>query len=151
MVKIGVAVLAIIYRYQEGKLEVLLQGSESLIPKYKGQGKQDKFPGGRVERTDRDYPSACAREVIEEVFLHLKDGVKIRPVYDVIVGTERKIFYPICINDLEGEIRTEIKDDNSSRLFPPYWIELTPDVIWRKIYRTHRIAASWFLRECRNK
>lgn len=141
MAKIGVAILAIIYRYQNGKLEVLLQGSESLIPKYKAQGKQDKFPGGRLEEADLSFLFGCAREIEEEVYLCLRIGVCPEPVYDYITGTERKIFYPIHIDELEGQIRTEIKDDNSSRLFPPYWIELTPDVIWKIIYRTHRSAA----------
>lgn len=151
MLRFGVAVMAIIYRRREGKLEVLLQQSESLIPKHKWQGKLAKFPGGRMEETDADYLSACVREVKEEVHLYLKEGVEPVPVYDYIIGTERKIFFPMNIDELEGQIRTEVKDDNSSRLFPPYWIELTEDVVQKVIYRTHRSAAMRFLREYNKK
>lgn len=151
MLRFGVAVMAIIYRRREGKLEVLLQSSESLIPKHKWQGKLSKFPGGRMEDSDADYLSACVREVREETHLHLKAGAKPAPVYDYIIGTERKIFYPICIDELEGEMRTEVKDDNSSRLFPPYWVELTEDVVQKVIYRTHRSAAMRFLRAYNKK
>jgi 8-oxo-dGTP pyrophosphatase MutT (NUDIX family) len=138
MVKEGETVLAIIYRYQNGVLQVVMQGSESLIPKYQYQGRLDKFPGGRVEASDTNLRSACAREAEEEVWLRLKDGVELSPVYEYIDRRERKIFIPIHIDDLEGEMRTVVITDNSSKLLPPYWVDFTPDVIETKLYRTHK-------------
>ena len=138
MVKAGETVLAIIYRYQNGVLQVVMQGSESLIPKYQYQGRLDKFPGGRVEPYDTSLRFACAREVDEELWLRLKDGVELAPVHEYIDRRERKIFIPIHIDDFEGEMRTVVIIDNSSILHPPYWIDFTPAVIQTKLYRTHQ-------------
>lgn len=142
--KTGVTVIGIIHRYHNDVLQVLLQGSESIIPKYKAHGRLDKFPGGRVEESDVCFEDACAREVLEEVWLRLKDGVELEPVYDYVDRGERKIFYPIYIDDLEGEIRTVEVQDNSSRLFPPYWADLTPELLHSRLYWTHRPAGEEF-------
>lgn len=142
--KTGVTVIGIIHRYYNDVLQVLLQGSESLIPRYKGQGRQDKFPGGRVEESDESFEDACAREVLEEVWLRLKHGVELTPVYDYVDRGERKIFYPISNDDLEGEIRTVEITDNSSKLFPPYWADLTPELIHSRLFRTHKPAGEEF-------
>lgn len=138
VVKAGETVLAIIYRYQNGVLQVVMQGSESLIPKYQYQGRLDKFPGGRVEPYDTSLRFACAREVDEELWLRLKDGVELTPVHEYVDRRERKIFIPIHIDDFEGEMRTVVITDNSSKLLPPYWIDFTPEVIQTKLYRTHQ-------------
>lgn len=138
VVKAGETVLAIPYRYQNNVLQAVMQGSESLIPKYQHQGRQDKFPGGRVEASDTSLRSAFARESEEELWLRLKDGVELAPVHEYIDRRERKIFIPIHIDDFEGEMRTVVIIDNSSILHPPYWIDFTPAVIQTKLYRTHQ-------------
>ncbi len=132
---------AIIYRMVDGVLELLLQDSTTTIPKYRWQGVQTKFPGGRNKDHPEDstFLDTLKRELFEELHIRLKDDSELKVIYDVIQGDHRKIFYLVSVEAFEGEIRQVPQWDATTILSVPRWVRVD-ESLYRKIYRTHRSA-----------
>ena len=124
----------------EGHWEVLLQDSETTISKFRWQGKQTKFPGGRGEITDSGFLGIARREFQQETGYKINDGVNPKVVYDVIDGNQHKKFFIVFVEEITGELRVAVILDGTSRLFPPYWVRVNEAGLERKIYKTHRPA-----------
>jgi 8-oxo-dGTP pyrophosphatase MutT (NUDIX family) len=86
-----------------------------------------KFPGGKMG-TDASPEITLHREIEEETGLRLKPGARVMaffnktaPVPEAPAYLHEKRFSVISYEDLEGEIRKVVKEDQSSILMPPVW------------------------------
>ncbi|MFZ2621397.1 MAG: hypothetical protein WAX85_03285 [Minisyncoccia bacterium] len=136
------------YRELGGKIEVLLQDGKFLLPEYSRQGILTRFPGGMWEPEDGDLTKPITlvktlrREYSEETFLLLRSGFEPEKVYDWIAKKARKVFFLFPYDALEGSLRTEeIKYEEETELFPPYWASVSDIMSGRvNLYRTHMPA-----------
>ncbi len=131
---------AIIWKVEGGELMFLVQESQSIGKHETLDEIQTKFPGG----VNRDHPSdktplyTLKREIMEEIYMMVKDGVEPERFYtSVSTDSHRKFFFLVPFNSLEGELRTEGIKDGRTYLYPPRWANASGI----KVYRTHRRAA----------
>jgi 8-oxo-dGTP pyrophosphatase MutT (NUDIX family) len=76
------AVLALFYPNKKNKTSILLTQRAS----YKGtHSAQISFPGGKVEKTDKNLQETALREAFEEVGIHKDDVTVIREMTDVYI------------------------------------------------------------------
>src|SRR5947209_3856765 len=77
---------AVIYKIEKEELYFLVQDSESTLHKYSGNGVQTKFPGGSNEDhpDERDPLQTLVRELEEETWLKLKNGIKPQIIFGPI-------------------------------------------------------------------
>ncbi|OHB10308.1 MAG: hypothetical protein A3H52_00420 [Candidatus Zambryskibacteria bacterium RIFCSPLOWO2_02_FULL_39_26] len=128
-------VFAIIYRYVKGRLEFLLQESQSVLPKYSGEI-QMKFVGGGFEPYDENHFATLSREIESEIFLSLKLGFVPRRIHDMTHRGLRKIGFLVPLGAFVGKIREVPLQDGTDMLLGLYWY--SPEEAERKIYSTHK-------------
>jgi hypothetical protein len=134
---------AMIYRPVADHFEILLQDSMTLDRRFVYQGKQTKFPGGREAFFQEPFAQILNRELPQEIFLRIKPGASVpKIVHEYIKDNQRKKFFAIPFDALEGELRTFPIYDTMSELFPPYWVDSRDDSYPAKIYKTHQQAYS---------
>lgn len=87
-----------------------------------------KVPGGMQEFLDSANPlRTLGRELFEETGFYLRPNHSVDPP---VLQRERmpnghfRYFYLLWRNDVRGVIRTGIKEDISSTLYPPIWADL---------------------------
>lgn len=88
-----------------------------------------KFPGGKMG-IDASPEITLRRETPEETGLSMKNGARVMaffsktsPVFHGSSYLHEKRFSLIKYEDLEGELRKHVKQDNSSILLPPVWMK----------------------------
>jgi 8-oxo-dGTP pyrophosphatase MutT (NUDIX family) len=130
---------AVIYRWNQGVLEFLLQNSKTTIPKFDWQGVQVKFPGGRDDPEDISFLDTLKRELKQELYLEIKPEISPVVIFDEIRNFHRKIFYLVPFDALVGEMRDVEILDGSSILSVPYWVPADKSV--NLAYKIHKKAA----------
>jgi 8-oxo-dGTP pyrophosphatase MutT (NUDIX family) len=110
-------VSAIIWRLKEGRHEVLIQRSISLLEHRRSKV---TFPGGMTENgnEERNPILALRREILEELWVLVK--WKAAPLPLLFSPSHKS--WALKEEDLVGDIRTVEMNDNTSRLFPPEWV-----------------------------
>jgi 8-oxo-dGTP pyrophosphatase MutT (NUDIX family) len=135
----------VVYKLENGTLYFLVQGVESLDPRFLHLGIQNRFPGGSNEDHPEEDPFATAkRECEEETHLHISSSYE----PDLIrqsqgSGPRKKFFYLVPFDKVEGDLRTEPIMDGKDILHVPQWksgTEISQGVYYGggQIYRTHR-------------
>ncbi len=138
---------AIIYHQTESDCFVLLQESTSVLPRYRDQEVQRKFPGGEEKSEDGGFLGALHRELLEETYLRIKDQFEPKVVYDHIRGLRRRVLYSIPLDCLVGKIRSEPLQDGTSMLGDLRLFSLKEAE--EGIYRSHREGLRSFIRSLR--
>ena len=130
---------AVIWDFRDNEICFLVQDSESLDPQYKRFGKQTKSVGGGVKDEDANHLATAVREVKEEIWLRLRDGVAPPCIdFDEDPNTgHEKYFFLIYFGDLIGKMRDVDIDDGDSHLSNLRFIKSSEFYL---VYETQRPA-----------
>jgi 8-oxo-dGTP pyrophosphatase MutT (NUDIX family) len=115
--------------------QFLLLPSRSILSQYKHQKTKTKFAGGS-SFPNESLRDAASRELWEETWLRLKDGVELKFLCLISKKDHDQVFYMVRESDCEGQLRNSLIFDGKDLLYLPFWAD--GEVAYELVYKTHQ-------------